>query len=72
MVLSVVDNQGRILIPKCIRKQIGLRPGQQVRVQLQDNAAVITATNTESLKQLKGCIQTSDIDSLELKRLWIQ
>lgn len=67
----VVDDRGRILIPKDIRNKIGLRPGQQIRIQLQDNAALITPTsNKETLKQLKGCVKTSNLDPLTLKNLW--
>lgn len=67
----VIDDRGRILIPKDVRKQIGLRPGQQVRIELQKNAMILTLINSLNLlKKLKGCIETSDIDPLELKHMW--
>ena len=38
----VVDDRGRILIPKKVRDELGLKPGYTARMEVKDDRLVIT------------------------------
>lgn len=36
-----VDDRGRVVIPKEVREELGITPGRQVRIEMEDGEAVI-------------------------------
>lgn len=59
-----LDNQGRILIPKNIRDQMGLKPGMTLRVEQSDDEAVRLAPQFEqpTLIDEGGLLVVSGVD----------
>jgi virulence-associated protein VagC len=49
-----------------------LRDGDEVEVKLEDGKVVIRPITTKArfIKELKGCVESSKIDPLEVKRIW--
>lgn len=46
--LTTIDSGGRIVIPKDIRDEIGLHPGDQVNVELRGSVVHVALAQTES------------------------
>ena len=59
-------------IPKNIIQKAGLKDGDEVEVILEDGKVVINPiiTNAQFKEELRGCIECSKIDPLEVKRIW--
>lgn len=59
-------------IPKSIIQKAGLKDGDEVEVRLEDGKVVIKPITTKSqfMKELRGCVDSSKIDPLEVKRIW--
>lgn len=75
-----LDRKGRITIPKSIREQLNLTPGDHVDIDVEDDAVVIRSqiSRKEFVEQMKGCInkKTRSADSSsfqpeDLKADWI-
>ena len=70
----VVDDRGRILIPKKVREKLGLRPGYTARIEVRDDKLVISPpiSPQEFIDQVEGCIAEGKptIDPLKLKEIW--
>lgn len=63
---------GKLSIPSSIAHEAGLREGDEVEVGF-DDGNVITKpviTIAEFRRQLKGCVETSRINPLEVKKIW--
>ena len=69
---SVLDERGRIVIPKEIRRALHLRPNQKLTIEAHAGQIVIKPTIDveEFMAQLKGCISGSSIEPSELKEIW--
>ena len=66
-----IEGRGRIVIPKSIRQELELRPGQKVIIEKRDREIVIRpTTNVESLTKLKGCVKKSKLNPLGMKSIW--
>jgi len=70
----VVDNKGRILIPKEVREKIGLETGGRARLKIEDKEITIIApvSPEEFIGEMEGCIKEGSptVDPLELKKIW--
>jgi AbrB family looped-hinge helix DNA binding protein len=68
----VMDERGRIVIPKEIRRTLRRRPNQKLAIEAHAGEIVIKPTiDVEEFKaQLKGCISGSQIKPSELKKIW--
>ena len=72
MAKVILEKQGRILIPKKIRERMGLRSGEEINLQIEENKLVLKPLKPmgDFILELKGCVKESKIDPLELKRIW--
>jgi antitoxin component of MazEF toxin-antitoxin module len=62
----------KLPIPKSIIQKAGLKDGDEVEVRLEDGKVVINPiiTRAQFKKELRGCVESSKIDPLEVKRIW--
>ena len=62
----------KLPIPKNIIQKAGLKDGDEVEVRLEDGKVVIhpIITRAQFKKELRGCVESSKIDPLEVKRIW--
>ena len=67
-----IEKQGRIIIPKKIRKNLNLRNGETLSIEVVKNTIMLKAFKSvkEFSTELKGCVKESRINPLELKRIW--
>lgn len=63
---------GKLPIPKDIIQEAGLKDGDEVEVRLENGKVVIkpVTTRAQFKKELRGCVESSKIDPLEVKRIW--
>jgi AbrB family looped-hinge helix DNA binding protein len=68
----IIDERGRIVIPKEIRERLDLKPNQKLTIHLREREIILKPTvNSERfIAELKGCISGSRIKPLELKEIW--
>jgi len=70
----VVDEKGRVLIPKEIRDKVGLKAGGRARLKVEkENIIIIPPVSPEEfIKEMEGCIRegTPSSDPLKLKKIW--
>ena len=69
---TVLDERGRILIPKEIRERLELKPNQSLIIEVRGREVVLKpASNIESFAmELKGCVSGSKVKPSELKEIW--
>jgi AbrB family looped-hinge helix DNA binding protein len=71
---AVVDDRGRVLIPKHMRESLGLQPGRQARLEMENGRLIITPPKSpeEFIRKMEGCIKKGmpTIDPLKLKEIW--
>jgi antitoxin component of MazEF toxin-antitoxin module len=62
----------RLPLPKNIIQKAGLNDGDEVEVRLEDGKVVIRPITTKArfIEELRGCVESSKIDPLEVKRIW--
>jgi antitoxin component of MazEF toxin-antitoxin module len=62
----------RLPLPKNILQKAGLKDGDEVEVRLEDGKVVIRPITTKArfIEELRGCVESSNIDPLEVKRIW--
>lgn len=66
-----VEDRGRILIPKEIRDELGIRPREKFRIEARDGEVVLKPEkDLEAVRELKGCVKDGGIDPIELKKIW--
>jgi AbrB family looped-hinge helix DNA binding protein len=74
-----IDEKGRVTIPQEIRETLGLGPGADVRIGVEDDRIVIQpqVSREEFIEVMEGCItertaetDAPDINPLELKNIW--
>lgn len=70
----VIDDRGRILIPKEIRDRLGLQPGNTARLEVEEGKLIIMPplSPDEFIKRMEGCITKGEpaMDPLKLKEVW--
>lgn len=71
---AIVDEKGRILIPKEIRERAGLKIGDRARLSVEGGKIVVEPpiSPEEFIKEMEGCIKEGapSIDPLKLKEMW--
>lgn len=73
---SKIDERGRITLPLKLREALGLRPGQEVRIERNESGILLrhAITKEKFLEELEGCIteanQAEKISPLKLKEIW--
>jgi len=73
---SVVDEKGRIILPKRLRSGLGLTEGSQVSVELEDERLIVSKIMDpdEFIRDMEGFIKDDStlplVDPLSLKRIW--
>jgi AbrB family looped-hinge helix DNA binding protein len=73
---SVVDEKGRIILPKRLRSGLGLLEGSQVSVELEDERLIVSKIMDpdEFIRDMEGFIKDDSTlplaDPLSLKRIW--
>jgi AbrB family looped-hinge helix DNA binding protein len=70
---TVIEKQGRVLIPKKIRDRLGLRSGEEIAIEVVDDGIKLKLFKSfdRLSSELKGCVKESKIDLLELKKIWM-
>lgn len=67
-----LDKRGRVVIPKELRQELGLKPDQNVIIELRGKEIILKpALEVEKfIEELKGCVHGSQIPPTELKEIW--
>ena len=70
--LVEIEERGRILIPKEIRKRLNLKPGKRLVIDTQDSKIIIVPAMQKEMfiAELNGCVRGSKIGPLEMKKMW--
>ena len=70
--ITEFEEKGRILIPKQIREELMLKPGQKVLVEAKDQELIIKPSKNidKFISELSGCVKRSKIKPLEIKKIW--
>jgi len=72
----IVDEKGRIILPKKLRLGLGLTEGSQVSVQLQKERLIISkvVNPDDFIRDMEGFVKQDSpiplVDPLSLKRIW--
>jgi antitoxin component of MazEF toxin-antitoxin module len=63
---------GKLPIPQNIVQKAGLKEGDEVEVGLEDGKVIIKPiiAIADFKRELKGCVEISKINALEVKRIW--
>lgn len=63
---------GKLLIPHNIIQKAGLKEGDEVEVGLENGKVIIKPliAIADFKRELKGCVEISKINPLEVKRIW--
>ncbi|MFW6111330.1 MAG: AbrB/MazE/SpoVT family DNA-binding domain-containing protein [Thermoproteota archaeon] len=73
---AVIDQKGRVVIPKEIRTELGLKEGEKVRLTKKEDGVFLTrpVTPDSLIQEMEGCLQEDSslpkVDPLKLKRIW--
>ena len=54
---QTVTSKGQVLLPKKIRDQVGIKPGEEVIVEIKDGAIVIKQNKKPSWMKLRGILK---------------
>jgi len=68
----ILEKQGRVLIPKSIREELGLRSGEEMSMEVDKSKIILKPFKSpkEFSSELNGCVKESKINPLELKKIW--
>lgn len=73
---ALVDEKGRIVIPRHLRETMGLREGAKVKLTLEEGKILIIrpVTPEEFIREMEGCIKEDSllpkVNPLLLKKVW--
>jgi len=69
---AVIDDRGRIVIPREIREELGLRSNQKLWISTKGDELVLSPEigPDEFASGLRGCVQGSKIKPENLKQIW--
>ena len=72
MGLTSLDKRGRVVIPKELRQELGLKPDQTMIIELKGREIVLKpALGPEKfIEELRGCVHGSQIEPIKLKESW--
>lgn len=70
----VVDDRGRILIPKELRDKVGLKPGSGARLEVKNGQIIITPPLSPQgfIREMEGFMTEGEPtdDPLKVKHIW--
>lgn len=68
----LLEKQGRILLPKEVRRRLGLRAGERLAMQIENQKIILKPqlSKEDFISELEGCVKESKINPLELKKIW--
>jgi len=68
----ILDEEGRVRLPKEVLDELGLRPGQTLILEVRGREVLLKPGigPEEFISELRGCIKGSKIRPEELKRIW--
>lgn len=70
----IVDDRGRILIPKELREKVGLKPGSGARLEVKNGQIIITPPSSpkDFIREMVGFMVEGKAtgDPLKLKHIW--
>lgn len=70
----IVDDKGRILIPKEARDKVGLQAGGKARLKIEKEKIIIMPPISPEafINEMEGCIKegTPTLNPLEIKKIW--
>lgn len=68
----LIDQRGRVVIPKEVRDKFDLKPNQRLIVEAREKEIVLkpAVTVEEFIAELKGCVHSSKIKPSKLKEIW--
>jgi AbrB family looped-hinge helix DNA binding protein len=73
---SIVDEKGRIILPKPLRGELGIVEGSQVTMQVEKERLVVSKVveADDFIRDMEGFIKEGSklplVDPLSLKRIW--
>lgn len=72
MGIGVIEERGRVVVPKNIRDEIKLKPGQKVIIERSGNSIIIrpAVEFKKFSSELKGCVKKSKIKPMDIKNIW--
>jgi len=72
MSLTSIDERGRVVIPKQLRENLGLKPNQRLIVETRGKEIVLKPALKveEFIAELRGSVRGSKIKPNELKKIW--
>jgi len=76
MTTTIVDDKGRIVVPKRIRKEMRISEGSRVSVQIEKERLVVSRAvePEEFIIEMEGFVQKGSrvplTDPISLKRIW--
>ncbi len=76
MTRTVVDEKGRIVVPKPLRNELRITGGSRVSVQIEKERLVVSRAvePDEFISEMEGFVQKGSqlplVDPLSLKRIW--
>ena len=65
---TTLGARGQMVVPAAVRKELGLVPGQRLRVELADGKLTVTPVPEDLIDRLRGCLAGPGPDPLELLR----
>lgn len=67
-----VEERGRVLIPKELREELHLKPGQKLLIERRGKEIVIkpSVNARQFILELKGCVKQSSIKPIDIKKIW--
>jgi len=68
----VLDEAGRVKIPKEILDELSLRPGQVLVLEISHEGLLLKPSVgvDEFISELRGCVKSSKVKPAELKHIW--
>jgi len=72
MLSAVLDEEGRVKLPREVLDELGLRPGQELLVELRGREILLrpVVSPEEFISELRGCVRGSKVRPEELKHIW--
>ncbi len=72
MGITSIDKRGRVVIPKELRENLGLKPDQSLVIEPRAKEIVLRPALKveEFIVELKGCIRGSRVEPVKLKEIW--
>lgn len=69
---TLLDERGRIVIPKEAREKLNLKSNQRLLVRVREGKIILKppADAGKFIAELKGCVKSSRIKPSELKEIW--